>query len=174
VDNKYGDLRGDRRNVFKLTATHNLPWHATTGAFFVYQSGQPWQLESYIPYSSLTTSTSDTARYAEPAGRRRTPPHNQLDWNYTQNIALIRGFNLQLALDVFNLYDKQTPYNMEGRVGTLGVCDLPSEVPTTKNACPTGYFDTGLGGQLAHLKKAPFAKSSYDPRRFQIAARVQF
>jgi hypothetical protein len=173
-DNKYGDLRGDRRNVVKMTVTQALPWHATTGAFWVYQSGQPWQLESYIPYSSLTTSTSDSARYAEPAGRRRTPAHHQLDLNYTQNVALIRGFNLQVAFDIFNVYDKQTPYNFESRVGTLGVCDLSSEVPTTKNACPAGYFDTGLGGQLAHLKKAPFAKSSYDPRRFQIAARVQF
>lgn len=173
-DNKYGDLRGDRRNVVKLTGTQALPWHATTGAFWYYQSGQPWQLESYLPYSALTTSTSDTDRYAEPAGRRRTPAHHQLDLNYTQNIGLIRGFNLQLAFDIFNVYDKQTPYNFESRVGSLGVCDLPSEVPSTKNPCPAGYFDTGLSGQLAHLKKAPFAKSSYDPRRFQIAARVQF
>jgi hypothetical protein len=172
-DNKYGDLRGDRRNVLKLTATQNLSWHATAGAFWYYQSGQPWQLESYIPYSSLTTSTSDSARYAEPAGRRRTPAHHQLDLNYTQNIALIRGFNLQLALDVFNLYDKQTPYNMEGRVGQLGTCRLPEETNTLP-VCLPGYFDTGIGGLLAHLKKAPFAKSSYDPRRFQIAARVQF
>ncbi len=171
---KYGDLRGDRRHVVKLTGTEALPWHATAGAFWLYQSGQPWQLESYIPYSSLTTSTSDSNRYAEPAGRRRTPSHHQLDLNYTQNLGVFRGINLQLAVDIFNVYDKQTAYNFESRVGVLGVCDLPSEVPNTKNACPAGYFDTGLGGQLAHLKKAPFAKSTYDPRRFQVAARVQF
>src|SRR5204863_1472778 len=57
-DNKYGDLRGDRRNNLKLNSTYTLPWHATTGAFFSYQSGQPYQLESVLPYRALTGSAS--------------------------------------------------------------------------------------------------------------------
>ena len=40
------------------------------GAFALYQSGQPYQLESLLPYRPLTGSTSDTNRYAEPAGSR--------------------------------------------------------------------------------------------------------
>ena len=31
--------------------------------------------------------------------------------NYTQNFAVFSGYNLQLAADVFNLFDKQTGYN---------------------------------------------------------------
>lgn len=173
-NNKYGDLRGDRRNLVKLIGTQSLPWRATAGAVFIYQSGQPYQLESFLPYTALTTSTSDTNRYAEPAGRRKSPAHHQMDLNYTQNLPLVRGFNLQLSLDVYNLYNKQTGYNYETRVGSLGTCTPTNVDPATKAPCPANYFLTGLTGNLAYTSKAPFAKSAYDPRRFEIAARVNF
>jgi len=159
-NNKYGNLRGDRRNVFKVYGTQQLPWKASAGAFFVYQSGQPYQLESYLPYKALTGSTNDSNRYAEPAGSRVTPAHHQLDLNYTQNFPLLRGLNAQLLVDIFNVYNKQTGYNYEDRVGTLGKCN--------SNKC----VDTGLVDQPS--VNAPFARSFYDPRRYQIAARLQF
>jgi hypothetical protein len=159
-NNKYGDLRGDRRHVLKVYGTQMLPWNASLGAFAVYQSGQPYQLESYLPYRALTTSTSETNRYAEPAGRRRSPAHHQLDLNYTQNVPLPRGLNLQFLIDVFNLYDKQTGYDYETRVSVLGACSGEN------------CIDTGIAEQPRI--NSPFAKSFYDPRRFQIAARLQF
>jgi len=161
-NNKYGDLRGDRRNVMKLYGTEVLPWNATAGAFFVFQSGQPYQLESYLPYKDLTASTSDTNRYLEPAGRRKGPAHHQLDLNYTQNFGLPRALNLQFIVDVFNVYNKQTPYDFETRVGTLGPCT------TTPDKC----VETGLASQP--LVRAPYANSFYAPRRFQLSARLQF
>jgi len=164
-DNKYGDLRGDRRNIVKLYGAYTLPWQATTGAFFLYQSGQPYQIESFLPYNTITTSSSDTARYAEPAGRRRTPSYNQLDWNYTQGFALPRGLNLQLVLDWFNVMNHQTGYNFESRVGTIGTCD-----PSKSTSC----FYTGLTGPVAYLAHAPSPNTFYAPRRFQIAARLMF
>ena len=60
-NNRYGDLRGDRRNLLKLYGYRTLPWNATAGVFAVAQSGQPWETWSYEPYIALTTSTSDTA-----------------------------------------------------------------------------------------------------------------
>ena len=171
---KYGDLRGDRRNVVKLIGTQILPWRATAGAVFIYQSGQPYQLESYLPYVALTTSTSDTDRYAEPAGRRRSSAHNQMDLRYTQDLPSYRSVTLQLELDLYNIYNKQTPYNFETRVGSIGTCTPTSVDPNTTAPCPAGFFTTGLGGNLAYLSKAPFAKSSYDPRLYQLAARVRF
>jgi hypothetical protein len=167
-NNRYGDLRGDRRHVLKVFGTQQLPWHASFGAFAVYQSGQPYQLESYIPYKNLKfINTSDTNRYAEPAGRRKSPAHHQMDLNYTQNFALPwGGLNLQFLVDVFNVYDKQTGYDFETRVGTIGTQAL------TDGQC-TG-FSTGLDGELGCLKRAPYAKSFFDPRRFQLALRLQF
>ncbi len=102
-DFKYGNLRGDRRNNVKLNSTYALSWHATIGAFAYYQSGQPYQLESYLPYTNLTGYTSDTNRYAEPAGTRVSPSHHQLDLNYTQNVPMCRGLNLQFQVAVFNV-----------------------------------------------------------------------
>jgi hypothetical protein len=166
-DFKYGDLRGDRRNVAKVNAAYNLPWRATVGAFGLYQSGQPYQLESFLPYTLLTTSTSDTNRYAEPAGRRKSPNHHQMDLNYTQNLPLPRGLNLQFVFDMFNVLDKQTGYNYENRIGTLGTC------PTLTDGCIQTTIATAAAPNGVIIKE-PFARSFYGPRRYQLALRVQF
>ena len=109
-----GDLRGDRPHLLKVYGYRELDWHATFGAYFVAQSGQPWETWSYEPYRSLTTSTSDTARFSEPAGTNRTDAHWQLDLNYTQNFRFRGGrFNIQIAGDLFNVFNKQTGYNIQ-------------------------------------------------------------
>jgi len=108
-----GTLRGDRPHLFKVYGYYALPWNATTGGYFIAQSGQPWETWSYEPYIALTTSTSDSSRYAEKAGSRRTPSHYQLDLNYTQNIRLMQRLNFQVAADLFNVFNKQTGYNYQ-------------------------------------------------------------
>ena len=180
-DFKYGDLRGDRRHNVKLTGIYAMPWHATLGAFALYQSGQPYQLESVLPYRPLTGSTSDTNRYAEPAGARRSPSHHQVDLNYTQNFGLPRNMNFQLTLAVFNALDTQTGYNYETRIGTLG---FTSDKSVAQVEIPNSISDATLKALLAPNAatfnradwgvKAPTAKSFYAPRRFQLTARFQF
>jgi hypothetical protein len=108
---KDGRLRGDRPHMLKLYGYYMLPWNATTGAFAVAQSGQPWEIHSYEPYRALTTSTSDTNRFAERAGSRRTDSHFQLDLNYTQSIRVAPRLNTQVVLDLYNIFNNQTPYN---------------------------------------------------------------
>jgi hypothetical protein len=108
-----GTLRGDRPNMFKLYGYYQLSWNATVGAFAFAQSGQPWEKWSYEPYIALTTSTSDTSRYAEPAGSRRSPAHYQLDLDYTQNLRFAKRYNAQIAVDLFNVFNKQTGYNID-------------------------------------------------------------
>ena len=136
-----GDLRGDRPHLLKIYGYRQLPWTANVGAYFVVQSGQPWETWSYEPYRSLTTSTSDTSRYAEPAGSRRSDSHWQLDLNYTQNFRLKGRLNLQLAGDLFNVFNKQTGYNIDPNF---------------------------------HSSTYGMPRTYYDPRRFQLAARLQF
>jgi hypothetical protein len=159
-NNRYGDLRGDRRHMLKLYGSYALPWKASAGAFFNYQSGQPWELWSYLPYKALTTSTNDSSRYAETAGTRKTPSQTLVDLNYTQNFPVPRGINLQLVVDLFNALNRQTGYNFENRVGTLGKCNT------------SDCIDTGIAAQPS--VNAPFARNFIPPRRFQVAARVQF
>jgi hypothetical protein len=127
--------------MLKLYGYYLLNWNATAGAYFIAQSGQPWEMWSYEPYISLTTNTSDTSRYAEPAGSRRTDAHWQLDLNYTQNVNLGRALRLQIAADLFNVFDQQTGY------------DIDPAFHSSEFGRPREYFD---------------------PRRFQLAARLRF
>jgi Carboxypeptidase regulatory-like domain len=112
-NNRYGDLRGDRRHLLKIYGYHALPWNATAGLYAVAQSGQPWEAWSYEPYIALTTNTSDTARFAEPAGTRHTPPHWQVDLNYTQNVRVGGRYNFQIVGDLFNVANHQPGYNFQ-------------------------------------------------------------
>jgi hypothetical protein len=119
-DNKRGDLRGDRPHLFKIYGFRALPWNGTAGAYFVAQSGQPWEMQSYEPYIALTTNTNDSNRNAEPAGSRRTDAHWQLDLNYTQTVRLKQRYAAQVVLDLFNVANKQTGYNFEPKFHTAG------------------------------------------------------
>lgn len=124
-DFRYGRLRGDRPHLAKLYGSYELPWNASFGAYTIFQSGHPWEMWSYEPYIPLTNSTSDSSRYAEPAGRRRTPDHYQLDVNYTQNIGF-GGYNVQFAADVFNVFNKQTGYNPQPAVHAVNFGEFRS------------------------------------------------
>jgi hypothetical protein len=189
-DLKYGNLRGDRPMVAKLYGTYTLPWNATTGFFAVLESGQVYQLESALAYRNLTSSTSDTDRYAENAGSRRTPMQSDIDLNYTQTFPLVRRANFQVSFDVFNVLNRQTGYNYADRVSTdLGiVCVQASSVCTNVYggktvAIPSTVTDAVLKTQVKggtdfarsqYAVVAPFATSFLNPRRFQITARIQF
>jgi hypothetical protein len=110
-NNKEGRLHGDRPHSLKIYSYYQLPWNGSIGAFALAQSGQPWEATSYEPYLALTTSTSDTNRYAEPAGSRRTAAWYQLDLNYTQNVPLKGHLKLQVVGDLYNVTNTQTAYN---------------------------------------------------------------
>jgi len=127
-DNKKGTLRGDRRHQFKAYGFYQLPWNASAGAYVSLQSGQPWEAWDVEVYRDLLNatgsgSTSDTNRYAESAGSRRTKSHLQVDLNYTQNFAFGERYNLQLRADLYNVFDSQTGYNINAKVNSAGFED---------------------------------------------------
>lgn len=142
-DYKYGNLRGDRRHMLKMYGSYAVPWNASFGAYAIYQSGQPWEAWDASFYNNFSDNddTDRASKFVEPAGSRRTPSHHQLDLNYTQNIPLMNGLNLQLVGDFYNVYNKQTGYSYQ---------------PDRQSA----LFGT--------------PRLSFDPRRFQLAARLQF
>lgn len=122
-DNRDGVLRGDRTHIFKLYGYYNLPWKGRFGAFVLFQSGQPWEAWDVEVYRDLTSSTSDTSRYAEPAGSRRTSSHFQLDLNYTQDFEIFDGHFVQARADLFNVFNSQTGYNIQSKVNSAGFGD---------------------------------------------------
>jgi hypothetical protein len=120
---RYGDLRGDRRHQLKMYGFYNFNWNGTAGAYAVYQSGQPWEKWDVEFYREYTGSSSDTSRYAEPAGSRTTDAHYQLDLSYTQNFPFADRFNIQLRGEVFNVTDNQTGYNIQNKFNSSGFGD---------------------------------------------------
>ena len=113
-DNRYGNLNGDRRHMLKVYGFHQLPWNANVGFYTIFQSGEPWEAWDVEVYRDLTGSSSDTSRFAEPAGSRTTDDHYQLDLNYTQNFPIGR-YNIQVRADVFNVFDEQTGYAIQNK-----------------------------------------------------------
>ncbi|MCH9650635.1 MAG: carboxypeptidase regulatory-like domain-containing protein [Deltaproteobacteria bacterium] len=117
-NNRYGNLRGDRRHQLKLYGYYNFNWNGSAGAYAVYQSGQPWEAWDVEVYRRFTGSSSDTSRFAEPAGSRTTSDHYQIDLNYTHNFKIGGRYNIQVAADVFNALDRQTGYNIQNKVNS--------------------------------------------------------
>jgi hypothetical protein len=144
-DNKEGDLRGDRRHMLKIMGYYSLPWNGTAGAFFVAQSGQPWEAWDCNAYPAALvgtcTASSHTIRNAEPAGTRITPNHWQMDLKYSQHFRFAGRYNLIVEGDLFNIFNKQTGYNFQ-----------PNKNDSTFNI-PRTYFS---------------------PRRLEVNARFQF
>ena len=124
-NNKYGNLSGDRRHKLKVFGTYKFFWQGTAGAYFIYQSGQPWQYQDYTfagyagdKSAEGLNSTTDTNRYSEGAGSHVTSPHYQLDLNYTQIFWKTKRFKLEGQVDVYNVFNKQTGYNIQSNVHT--------------------------------------------------------
>jgi len=112
-DNKKGDLRGDRRHMLKLYGYYSLPWDATLGAYYVLQSGEPWETWDGTVYGYSATYSNTRIRFAEPAGANTGDSHYQIDLNYSQNFEVFGDQNIQLRAEIFNATDKQTGYNIE-------------------------------------------------------------
>tara|TARA_R110002126_G_scaffold98045_14_gene228125 strand:- start:17619 stop:20651 length:3033 start_codon:yes stop_codon:yes gene_type:complete len=108
-DLKQGKLAGDKPHLFKAFGYYTTDWQANIGAYFVFQSGQPWETwdGSYYGYSS------STIRYSEPAGSRRSSSHWQLDLSYTQNFTIAEKYTLNFRADLFNVFDRQTGYRIQ-------------------------------------------------------------
>ena len=119
-DYRYGNLKGDRRHQLKMFGFYQFEWNASAGFYAIYQSGQPWEAWDVEVYRDLTGSSSDTSRYAEPAGSRTTDDHYQIDLNYTHNFPIGDRYNIQLRGDVFNAFDNQTGYNIQNKVNSAG------------------------------------------------------
>jgi hypothetical protein len=122
-DFKKGNLGGDRRHKLKLYGFYQFDWSGRAGAFLVGQSGEPWEAWDSNVYRDLTSSTSDTIRFAETAGKRTTDSHYQLDLNYTHNFNMFGDSNLQLRADFYNVTDNQTGYNIQRKVNDAGFGD---------------------------------------------------
>lgn len=123
-DNKWGNLAGDRRHLVKVFGTYKFDFGTSIGALVFYQSGAPWEAWNRDVYDSVLPSwdTSDTIRFAEPAGSRTTPSHFQIDFNVNHYFQISGRYRLGLDFDIFNLTDNQTEraFQQDFRRSTFG------------------------------------------------------
>ena len=115
-DNREGTLSGDRPHIFKAFGYYTTDWKANIGGYLIYQSGQPWQIQDGTVFGYTPTQGNDTGAYGEKAGVRRTDAHWQLDLNYTQNFDVFNDYTLKFRADLFNVFDRQTGFNIEQRL----------------------------------------------------------
>ncbi|NRQ43216.1 TonB-dependent receptor [Rheinheimera sp. YQF-2] len=108
-DNRYGTLSGDKPHLFKAFGYYTTDWEANLGAYFVFQSGQPWEIWDGSYYGT----SSSTSKYAESAGSRRSSSHWQLDLSYNQNFTFADKYVLKFRADLFNVFDRQTGYAID-------------------------------------------------------------
>ncbi|PCI59841.1 MAG: TonB-dependent receptor [Gammaproteobacteria bacterium] len=106
-DGKYGRLLGDKPHIFKAYGYYTTDWEANIGAYLLMQSGDVWEKWD----GSVYGYSSDTIRYAEHAGNRRSPMHWQVDLNYTQDYKISDNYTLKFRADLFNVFDRQTGYS---------------------------------------------------------------
>ena len=119
-DFKDGDLRGDRPHLLKVYGYRAAAAGTRrVGAYFVAQSGQPWETWSYEPY----IAPDDVHERHQPLrGAGRLAPAPTRTGSSTSTTRRTSGFgerlNLQLAADLFNVFNKQTGLQLRAGAST--------------------------------------------------------
>ncbi|HSP34209.1 MAG TPA: carboxypeptidase regulatory-like domain-containing protein, partial [Thermoanaerobaculia bacterium] len=144
-DLKYGNLNGDRRHLLKAYGSYMLPWNASAGAYALYQSGQPWEAWNYELYN--WSPDNDTS-----SGSRETIKFAERAGSHRSPAHYQLDLNYTQNIPVRGLN-----FQIIGQVFNL----------FNKQ---TGY------DYQPSVHSADFGKPQYywSPRRFQLAAAVQF
>jgi hypothetical protein len=107
-----GPLSNDRRHQFKVSGTYDTPFRLVLGAAAYWRSGTPLTRygysDAYGRYEFFLTN-----RGAE----GRTPSNYDVDVHLGYPIALGRGVELNLAVDVFNVMNTQRAVLLDQRWG---------------------------------------------------------
>jgi hypothetical protein len=96
----YGRLATDRPHYFKLQATYELPWGTGIGANFDLASGTPQS-------STITFKSVPVFAYGR-GDMGRTPVYSNTDLAVYHTFRLRGRSQVQLYLNVFNLFDQDT------------------------------------------------------------------
>ncbi len=102
--NREGPLSRDRRWVFKFAGVYRAPMGIVIGTNIIYQQGGFWQRTVRVRLNQGSESI-----YAEPRGTGRFPNEFYLDMKVEKNFRLGSGLRATISLDVFNLFNMDTP-----------------------------------------------------------------
>lgn len=110
-DSYYGYLPYHSFHQVKLAGSYTLPSDTTIGAVYEFDSGHAWQKRGEVYLYG------DFFAFPEGRGSRFMPAVHYVNLRVAQNIAFSDRQDLEVALDVFNVLDSETPvtyYENEG------------------------------------------------------------
>jgi hypothetical protein len=117
--NTEGPIFNDRPNQFKLTGSYVLPWYDIyLGANYRFQNGPPINRQISAP---LSFGGGSATINVEPQGSARVPSLQTMDLRVAKTFKLGAGRSLELDLDVSNLTNANTAWELRSLTGRLNV-----------------------------------------------------
>jgi hypothetical protein len=159
-----GPARTDQRHRLVVNSAYELPWGFSTGTIVTLASGQPWSARAGVDLNNDDASDQD-----RPPGFSR---NDQLSNTYFRwDLRLSRRFAfgpvaLDLIGEVFNVtnhknYDPSTYFNV-----------IAPDIPGTATRPPSYSANYPIPASFG--KPGQSSNDFYQPRQFQVAARVSF
>ena len=159
-----GPARTDQRHRLVVNSAYELPWGFSTGTIVTLASGQPWSARAGVDLNNDDATDQD-----RPPGFSR---NDQLSNTYFRwDLRLSKRFtlgpvSLDLIGEVFNVtnhknYDPSTYSNV-----------IPPDIPGTATKPPS--YSANFPIPATFGKPGQSSNDFYQPRQFQVAARVSF
>jgi hypothetical protein len=128
--NREGRINIDRPLIIKLMGTVTLPFDILFSGFYHHFSGSAWERTAQIrPPTSFTTATGTYRWYytvnLEPAGSRRNPSQDLLDFRLEKQFKIGDRFRIGAYIDAFNVLGWKHVY--------VGRDDILQYNPTAEN-----------------------------------------
>ena len=99
----YGYLPYHSLHSVKLNGSYTFNFGTTVGLVYEFSSGQAWQKRGYVALYQ------DYFSMPEGRGTRFTPPTNYVDFRVAHKFSLPKERGVEISVDVFNLFDFETP-----------------------------------------------------------------
>jgi hypothetical protein len=118
--NAEGTLTRDHPHIVKIAGSYVFPFEVTLGLFYQFFSGSTYnrniKIPSYIDPDSVGLFAGRLNFYGEEKGAFRKPAQHNLDMRLEKFFSFGEGFRLGLLIDMFNVFNFDTPTSFETRI----------------------------------------------------------
>jgi hypothetical protein len=118
--NAEGTMRRDHPHIVKLAGSYVLPLDITFGVFYQYFSGETYNRNIRVPREidndPVGLFADDIRIYGEEVGSFREPARHNLDMRLEKFFTFGERFRLGLLIDMFNVFNSNTPTSLETRI----------------------------------------------------------
>ena len=109
-----GNVFINARWIFRLSGAYTLPWSQIgVAAFYNARQGYPFTATIQTPSRPFSGGQADV--YLDPLGDNRLPNFQTVDFRLDKPITLFGRVKIMASMDVFNLFNWNTPLSIRGR-----------------------------------------------------------